>query len=56
MILKIFHIGISGNEPQKFIYDLLQMYLLGGEKRKTFAEGKAHLVAEYALRSGTGAV
>jgi hypothetical protein len=34
----------------------LQVHLLGGEKRKTLAEIKTHLVAEDALRAGTGAV
>ena len=56
VILEILDVGISCNEPQKFMDNRLEMHLLGSEKRKTFAEVETHLIAEDALRSGTGAI
>ena len=56
MILEIFHVCIACNEPQKLIYDRFQMDLLCGKERESFAEVIAHLIAEHALRAGTGAV
>jgi hypothetical protein len=49
VILEIFYIGITGYEPQEFIYDGLQMKFLGCQKRESLAEVKAHLMAEDTL-------
>ena len=53
VVLEIFDVRISCYEPEKFIYDRLEMNLLGGKKRKTLAEIETHLVAEYALSAGS---
>ena len=56
MLLQIFHVGVACDKPQEFIYDGLQVQFLGCQKRESLAEVEAHLVAEHALRAGTGAV
>jgi hypothetical protein len=56
VILKILDISVSCNEPQKFVYDRLEVNLLGCKKREALAEVKSHLMTEYALRTCTGAV
>jgi hypothetical protein len=56
VVLEIFDVRISCYEPEKFIYDRLEMNLLGGKKRKTLAQVETHLVTEYALGTGAGAV
>ena len=47
---------MSGNEPQELVDDGFEMNLLGREEREAFTEVETHLVAEHALRAGTGAV
>ena len=56
VILEVFDIGISGDEPEKFVDYRFQMDFLSREKRKAFTEVKSHLVAEYALGTGSGAI
>ena len=56
MVLEIFHVCVSRDEPQKLIDDRFQMDLLGRQERESLAEVIAHLIAEHTLRAGTGAV
>jgi hypothetical protein len=56
MVLEIFHVCVSRDEPQKLIDDRFQMDFLGSQERESLAEVIAHLIAEHALRAGTGAV
>ena len=56
VILQVSDVGISRNKPQELVNDGFQVHLLGGEKGKAIGEIETHLVAENALRAGTGAV
>ena len=46
MLLQVFHVGVTFQEPQEFVDDRLQMEFLGGEQRKTVVEVVAGLGAE----------
>ena len=56
VILQVLDVGVSGEEPQEFMDDGLEVHLLGGEEGKTIGQVEPHLVAEHALRSGSGTV
>ena len=56
VVLEIFDISISGNEPKQFVYYGFEMHFLGGQKRETLTQVKSHLIAEYAFGSHSGAV
>ena len=56
VILEIFHIGVSGDEPEKLIDDGFQMDFLRGQKRKSFTEIVTHLISEYTLSTCAGTV
>jgi hypothetical protein len=56
MVLKVFHIRVTGDEPKQFIYDGLQVKFLGGEKRESLTQVISRLVAEHTLGAGTGSV
>ena len=56
VLLKILDIGISGNEPQEFVYDGLEMQFFRSQHWKSFAQVKAHLMSEDTLCARTGAV
>ena len=56
VVVQVADVRISGDEPEKLVYDGAEMYFLGGEKGETLAEVEAHLVAEHALRAHSGAV
>ena len=56
MVLQIPYVGISGNEPQEFIYYRLKVHLLGGEQGKSRSEIEPHLIAEHALCPDSGPV
>ena len=56
VVLEILDVGVAGDEPQKFINDRFQVNFLGGQKRETFGEVEAHLVAEDAFGAYAGAV
>ena len=56
VILEVLDVGVAGDEPQKFINDRFQVNFLGGQKRESFGEVEAHLVAEDALGAYAGAV
>ena len=56
MLLKILHVGIALQEPQKLIDDRLEMQFLCSEQRKTISKIKAHLISKHALCSRTSTV
>src|ERR1044071_7367829 len=56
MLVQVPHIGRTLQEPEQLVNDRLDVQLLGGDERETFAEIKAHLVPEDAERTGIGAV
>lgn len=49
VVFEVFDVRISAYEPQKFIYDGLEVDLFGGQKRKALREVEAHLVSEDAF-------
>ena len=56
VFLQVFDVGVPGYEPQEFIDNGLEVHFLGGEEGKAFGEVETHLIAENALRTGSGAV
>ena len=56
VLFQVLDVRVTGNEPQQFVYDRLQMNLLGSQQRKAFREVKPHLVTENALCADTRAV
>ena len=56
MLLQILHVCVAAQEPQQLVDDALQVQFLRGKQGKSLAEVKAHLMAEDALRTRTGAV
>ena len=56
IILEILDVGVSCDEPQKFVDYGFEMDLLGGQQRKAFAKVKTHLVTEHTLCSSACAV
>ena len=56
MFLKVMHIGVAAQKPEKFMDDALQVEFFGGEKREALFEIKSHLMAEDALRASSSAV
>ncbi len=54
--LEVGDVGVALQEPQQLVHDRAQVQLLGGQQRKTLRQVEAHLPAEHAARSGTGAV
>jgi hypothetical protein len=56
VFLKIFHIGITVEEPQQFVDDALQLQFLGGKQGKAVSHIETHLVSENAFSSRPSAV
>ena len=56
MLLQIFYVGVTLQEPQQFVDDGLQMEFLRGEQWKTVVEVIARLGTEDADGAGTRAV
>ena len=56
VILEVLDVGVTGDEPDKLVDDGFEVNFLGREKRETFGEVEAHLVAEDAFGAYTGAV
>ena len=46
VLLKVLHIGVSLQEPEQFVYDRLQMHLLGGEQGEPFLQVITALMAK----------
>ena len=56
IINEIFDIGVTIEEPQKFVNNALQKDLLGGQQREALGEVEAHLVSEHRFCTCTCAV
>src|SRR5262245_46766872 len=56
MLVEVTHIGRAFQEPEQFVDDRFHVQLLGGDERKTLRQVKAHLAAEQAQVTGSGAV
>ena len=56
VILEVLDVGVAGYEPKEFVDDGFEVNFLGGQKRETFREVEAHLVAEDAFGAYAGAV
>ena len=56
MLFQVLDVRITGNKPQQFVYDGLQMNLLGGKQRKPLRKVEPHLISENALSADTRAV
>ena len=56
MLLEILDIGVSSDEPEKFVNNRFEMDFFSRQERKSFRKVKPHLIAEDALRSDAGAV
>lgn len=56
VVLEILDVGVAGDEPKEFVDDGFEVNLFGGQKRETFGEVEAHLVAEDAFGAYAGAV
>ncbi len=56
VFLQIAHIGIAAQKPQQFVYNRLEMQLLGSDEREALVEVETHLVAEHRFGAGAGAI
>lgn len=56
VFLKVMHVGVAFEKPQKLMDDGLEMQFLGCYERKAVGEAEAHLIAEYRECSGTRSV
>ena len=56
MILQVFDVSVSGNEPEELIDNRLEMNFFRGQKGETLRQVKSHLMAENRLRADPGAV
>ena len=56
VLLQVTHVGVTGDEPQKLVNNGFEVHLFGGEEGEAIGQIEAHLVAENALRTGSGAV
>ena len=56
VVLEVLDVGVAGYEPKEFVDDGFEVNLFGGQKRETFGEVEAHLVAEDAFGAYAGAV
>ena len=56
VLLKIVYVSVAAQEPQQFVDNRLEVQFLGCQQRKSVCHVKSHLVAEYALSAGSGAV
>src|SRR5262249_34867024 len=56
MLVEVTHVGRALQEPEQFVDDRFHVQLLGGDERKTLRQVKAHLAAEQAQGTGSGAV
>ena len=56
IVLKIFHVSVAFEKPQKFVDYRLEMDFLGGEQGKSFRKIKPHLMTEDRASAGAGAV
>ena len=56
VILEVLYVRIPGDKPQELVDDGLQMHLLGSQEGESLRQVEPHLIAEHALRAGTGPV
>lgn len=56
VVVQVLDVGVAVQEPKQFVDDRAQVEFLGRQARKTGLQVEPHLMAEYADRSGSGAV
>ena len=56
VVLEVADVGVAGDEPEEFVNDGFQVHFLGGQKGESLFQVEAHLIAEHALRAGSGPV
>src|ERR1041384_1456 len=56
MLIQLLYIGVALKEAEQFVDDRLEVKLLGGDYRKTFAEIESQLIAKDRPRAGPRAI
>lgn len=56
VVLQVFYVGVSLDEPKQFVDDGAQVKFLGGEQGELVLERVTHLGPEYRIGAGAGAI